>query len=163
MRRPLAPAVLFVLSSLLGCGVAAAPDSEPPLGQGADPGVAAPAAELAQLSEGGLGAPAGKRVGPPDVAPVTIGKLRFEAIHWGRDRGFGQNGGYIAAYDAAGGAELWTLKVYQIDYDSEMEEDVQDIFIETMSKSTSGDRLEITDERGRRYIVDPGTRSVQAR
>lgn len=115
------------------------------------------------MSEEGLGAPAGKRVGPPDVAPVTIGKLRFEAIHWGRERGFGQNGGYIAAYDAAGGAELWTLKIYQIDYDPDMEEDVQDIFIETMSVSAPGDSLEITDEHGRSYVVDPGARSAQAR
>ena len=115
------------------------------------------------MTEEGLGAPAGKRVGPPDVAPVTIGNLRFEAIHWGRERGFGQNGGYIAAHDAAGGAELWTLEVYHVDYDPDMEEDVQDIFIETMTKSASGDRLEITDERGRSYVVDPRTRSVQAR
>ena len=115
------------------------------------------------MSEEGLGAPSGKRVGPPDVGPVTIGKLRFEAIHWGRERGFGQNGGYIAAYDAAGGAELWTLKVYDVTYDPDMEEDVQDIFIETMTKSASGDGLEITDERGRGYVVDPRTRSVRAR
>jgi hypothetical protein len=105
--------------------------------------------------------PAGKRVGPPNVPPVVIGDLRFEAIHWGKERGFGQNGGYIAALDARSGRELWTLKIYDVVYEPRMEEDVQDVFIKTMSRSASGNRLEVTDERGRRYLVDLQSRSVR--
>lgn len=107
--------------------------------------------------------PKAKRVPPAKVAPVTIGNLRFEAIHWGKARGLGQNGGYIAAIDPASGKEAWTLKVYDVAYEPELEGDVQDIFIASMSKTLFGGKLNITDERGRAYVVDPATRTVRAR
>ena len=78
------------------------------------------------MSDEGIGMPMGKRVGPEDVPPLTLGKIRYEVIHWGKDRGLGQNGGYIAAIDGDSDAELWTLKIYNIDYDPVMEEDVQE-------------------------------------
>jgi hypothetical protein len=102
-----------------------------------------------------------KRVAPPKVKPVTIGRVRFEALHWGRDRGLGQNGGYLAAFDARTGAELWLLQVYKIDYREDLEEDVQDIFIESLKAGSRG-TLKIIDERERRYVVDPATRTVRA-
>ena len=46
-----------------------------------------------------MAGPSAKRVGPPEVAPVNVGNVKIEAIHWGKDRGLGQNGGYIAAFD----------------------------------------------------------------
>ncbi|MFZ2956103.1 MAG: hypothetical protein WA705_04330 [Candidatus Ozemobacteraceae bacterium] len=101
-----------------------------------------------------------KRLGPKDVPPVTIKNLRFEAIHWGKDRGLAQNGGYIAARDKTGGEELWTLKIYDTTYDPELESDVQDVFIVSMSKSVFGNTLKITDERGRKYVVDTEARTV---
>jgi outer membrane protein assembly factor BamB len=103
--------------------------------------------------------PAPKRVAPPKVKPVTIGDVRYEAIHWGRERELGQNGGYIAALDATTGAELWTLKVYDIAYDDRMEEDVQDRFIKSLKADASG--LLVTDEDGCRYSVDLETRTVK--
>jgi len=97
------------------------------------------------------GAPKAKRVAPAKVLPVTVGGLRFEAIHWGKARDLGQNGGYIAAIDPATDKELWTLKVYDVVYDPKLEGDVQDVFIT------------IRDEKGRGYIVDPATRAVRTR
>jgi len=105
------------------------------------------------------GGPSEKRVGPPPVAPVGIGNLRFEAIHWGKERGLGQNGGYIAARDRTSGKEIWTLKIYDIAYDPALESDVQDVFIQSMSR-IGGDKLQVIDEKDRRYIVDPQARSV---
>jgi hypothetical protein len=107
--------------------------------------------------------PKAKRAGPPKVAPVTIGNLRFEAIHWGKARGLGQNGGYIAAVDPESGKEAWTLKIYDIAYEPNLEGDVQDVFIAAMSKTLFGQKLNITDERGRSYLVDPAARTVKAR
>ena len=103
-----------------------------------------------------------KRAGPSDVKPVTIGNVRFEAIHWGKQRGLRQNGGFIAAHDAATGRELWILKVYDVVYDPRREEDVQDVFIESMSGTASG-QLEVTDEDGRVFVVTPQTRAVRRR
>ncbi len=105
----------------------------------------------------------GKRVGPPAVPPVTIGGIRFEALHWTRERGLPQNGGYVAALEAATGKELWTARIYEIVYDPALESDVQDVFIRSMSRTLFGGRLKITDERGRRWLLDPATRKVEAR
>ena len=106
--------------------------------------------------------PRAKRVAPPDVPAVVFRRVRIEAIHWGRERNFKQNGGYIAAFDPASGRELWTLKVYDVVYDPKMEEDVQDVFIRKMTKiSPSG--LLIVDEKGRRYRVDVKARTVTRR
>jgi hypothetical protein len=109
------------------------------------------------------GAPKAKRAAPAKVAPVTIGTLRFEAVHWGKARGLGQNGGYVAAVDPASGKELWTLKVYDVAYEPDLEGDLQDVFITAMSKTLFGQKLNVTDERGRAYVVDPATRTVKAR
>jgi hypothetical protein len=112
--------------------------------------------------DGGLGMPAGKRVGPEEVEPVQIGRTRYEVIHWGRERGLGQNGGYVAAIDADSGKELWTLKVYAVAYDPAMEEDVQDIFIKSMSVNGSGTELTVIDERNRRFVVNLKSRTARA-
>ncbi len=98
--------------------------------------------------------PEGKRIGPPTVEPLRFGHLRIEALHWGRERGLGQNGGYLRAVDAETGDEAWTLRVYRIDYDPHLEDDVQDIFIRSIEPSGTDATLLVTDERGRRYSVD---------
>lgn len=118
---------------------------------------------IAAAQAGGLSMPAPKRVAPPEVEPVTIGKLRVEAIHWGKERGLPQNGGYILARDADSGKELWTLRIYRIDYDEKMESDVQDIFIDRLNRGAGPNTLEVVDERGRRFDVDLETRSVTPR
>lgn len=105
--------------------------------------------------------PQPKRTAPPKVSPVVIGGVRYEALHWGRSRELGQNGGYIAAFDPGTNRELWILKVYHVAYDDKMEEDVQDVFIKRMK--AEGGNLAITDEDGRHYLVDPETRTVTPR
>jgi hypothetical protein len=111
-------------------------------------------------SPAGGDAPAGKRVGPPDVPPVRIGQIRYETLPWGRERGLAQNGGYIAALDARSGKELWVLRVYETRYDPKLESDVQDVFIASMATCHGGNHLCLTDERGGRYEVNPVKRSV---
>lgn len=110
----------------------------------------------------GLGLPKPKRVGQPDVEPVTIGTLRFEVLRKTRTRGFGQNGGVIAAIDTGTAQEQWTLKVYSIEYLPKLETDVQDIFITVLAKSDNGKTLQVTDERGRRFEVDIGARTARS-
>jgi hypothetical protein len=127
----------------------------------AGPAMLSATTAVADQPSGGLAAPKPKRAGPPKVAPVAIDNIEFSAIPWGKARGFGQNGGYVAAIDRATGKELWTLKVYDVRYDPALEDDVQDVFITSLAKSASGRELIVTDERGHSYIVDPQTRSVQ--
>ena len=164
MKTTLKTALVLSFFSLTACDQASEPESRPAGGstqQTTPAEVETPVAAAELPGEGGLGMPMGKRVGPPDVTPLTVGELRIEAIHWGKERGFQQNGGYIAAIDIATGKEVWTLKVYHIEYDEKMESDVQDIFIETLSKGQDSGTIEIVDERGRRYTVDLRSRSVK--
>ena len=70
-----------------------------------------------------------KRVAPDPVAPVSLEGRRYEAIEFGKARGLGQNGGYVAAIDEASGRELWIQRVYRIRYDRRLEGDKQDVFI----------------------------------
>lgn len=101
------------------------------------------------------------RIPPAEVSPVVIDGMRYEVVHWGKERGLEQNGGYIAAIDVASGQERWLLKIYDVQYDPMMEEDVQDIFIKSMTKSFFSKKLKIVDELGRKYIVDTTDRSIQ--
>jgi len=165
MRLFLMSVILTGLIAIAGCGregVSAQKtdaDRSAPLGD-------KPSGINSGSDDAATGAPGGKlakRAGPPDVEPVTINDVEFVVIHWGKSRGFGQNGGYIAAYNAATGEELWTLKVYDVTYDPQKEQDVQDIFIESITKTDSGDRLLVTDETGRVYRIDPETRTVLPR
>lgn len=106
--------------------------------------------------------PRAKRVPPQDVPSVTVGDIRIDVIHWARDAGFDQNGGVLRAVDTKTGATAWTLKVYDVQYDSQMESDVQDIFITALRKAWLRSQLLISDERGRHYRVDLATLAVTA-
>ncbi len=97
----------------------------------------------------------------PEPAPVVVGGIRYEALPWGKARGLGQNGGYLAAIDVASGRESWLLKVYDVVYDGEREDDKQDLFIEDLTLEASG-LLRVTDERGGLYRVDLQQRCVVA-
>ena len=112
------------------------------------------------LAQGGLPPGVhGKRAGPAEVAPVVMDHLRFGVIHFGKEEGLDQNGGYIVATDLKTGEKLWTLKVYANTTNPDLEADVQEVFISKLKKT--GHLLQVTDEKGRRYLVDPKTRSVQ--
>jgi hypothetical protein len=102
-----------------------------------------------------------KRVGPPSVPPVTLEGVRYEALHWGRERGLGQNGGFVRAVDPDGGRELWTAQVYRIDYQPGMETDVQDRFIRALAPTADGRALLVTDERGGRFVLDLASREAR--
>lgn len=108
----------------------------------------------------GLGMPKPKRVGPTDVDPATVDGVRFEAIHWGRQRGLGQNGGYVAAIDPASGKELWVAQIYVVDYIPKLETDVQDIFIKKLEPGASKGELKVVDERGRLFVLDIAKRTA---
>lgn len=109
----------------------------------------------------GLDMPMRKRVGPPDVEPVTLNGVRYEALHWGREHGLEQNGGYVVAMDAVSGHELWTARVYQIEYVPKLETDVQDIFIKSLAPTEGGKQLLVTDERGRKFLLDLPTHEAR--
>ena len=101
-----------------------------------------------------------KREGPDPVEPVTIGDIRFEAVHWGDDIGASQDGGYIVAIDKNNNEQLWTLMIYETLYDNDRERDVQDVFITKLAVIGDNGTLAVENEHGDRFIVDIQTRTV---
>ncbi|MFZ4700428.1 MAG: hypothetical protein ACOYMG_10275 [Candidatus Methylumidiphilus sp.] len=95
----------------------------------------------------------------PEPEPVSLGGFRYEALPWGKARGLGQNGGFIIAIDEATGLEKWILKVYDVDYNTDMEGDKQDIFINELGLE-SENLLHVANEREEHYLVNIDTRSV---
>lgn len=100
------------------------------------------------------------RLPPEEVEPVVVGQVKYEVIHWGKNHGLEQNGGYISATNTATKKEIWVLKIYTPEYDSKMEEDVQDVFITSMSKAWFKNKLNIVNEDNEEYQVDLDTREV---
>lgn len=101
-----------------------------------------------------------ERAEPEDPDPVVLGGIRYEALHWGKVRGLGQNGGYIAAIDTRTGEELWILKVYDVSYESDMEADKLDVFI-TGIEPDGDHALTVRNEKGRAFRVDLRDQSVR--
>jgi len=101
-----------------------------------------------------------KRSGPSRVAPVSHKGVRYEALNWGKTRGLEQNGGYIIAIDEKTGQELWFLKVYEVVYDGNMEEDKQDVFIIKLTVSRWRNRLTVKNERGESFAISLKDRTV---
>lgn len=116
---------------------------------------------MAELRSGAL-AEEKKRAGPPEVAPINFEGVRYEVLPFGKARGLEQNGGYIAAYDATDGRELWIVRIYQVDYDPAIEADKQDVFITAMTL-VPGPSLSIEDELGRSYLFDIRTHGTNIR
>jgi hypothetical protein len=102
-----------------------------------------------------------KRFGKlPEVPPVTRNDVRYEALHWGRERDLGQNGGYVIAFDDKTGEQLWLQKIYDVVYDGDMEADKQDVFITELALDVSGQELIISNERDRRFSMRLSDRRV---
>lgn len=155
MRRVAAVTVLAAIGALMPPVVAARP-----------PRAATAPMPLARTPEqtpmAKLSMPAPKRVAPADIPAITLGGLRYEALHWGRERGLGQNGGLIDVVDVATGQSVGVITVYRIDHQAQLESDVQDVFFESMTASADGKQLLVTDEKGGRFLVDLEQRSTLA-
>ena len=100
----------------------------------------------------------GKRSPPADIPPVVGEGVRYEAPHYNNP--CGQNGGCVVAYDDASGAQLWSVKVYCTQYDAQVETDVQDVFITSLTVENG--QLNITNEKGLHFAIDLRTREISA-
>ncbi len=160
LHRQTGLCLALAFGTITGCKSSAPtlPDGHPPAeGRHANP---PPAAPPGSQGSDEMQLPAPKRVGPDEVAPVQIGNVIYQAIHWGRERGLPQNGGYLEAIDASTRKPMWTLRVYAIEYDPSLEEDVQDVFIARLTAGPANHELTVVDENDRRFVVNVQSRSV---
>lgn len=104
-----------------------------------------------------------KRRAPPEVLPVVVDGMRYEAPLLGQPYGYAQDGGIVVARRADTGALDWTRRIYGVVRDAAMEGDKQDVFIERMTLSPDRRRLLIVNEHGRMFELNLDGSGLRAR
>ena len=94
----------------------------------------------------------GKRTAPAEVTPVIHESVRYVAPN---DNG---RRGYIEARDVHTNGKIWELTVFTNRIDPNLEEDVQWVFIQTLS--IRDNMLIVTSERGDMYGIDLKTKAI---
>ena len=102
-----------------------------------------------------------KRSAPKEVTPVVHERVRYTAPHWVISNGKRIAGGYVEAFNAATNKKLWRIKIYETKYTSQLEKDVQDVFITSMAIEKN--KLIVANERDVRYELDLKTHKVTKR
>ena len=94
-----------------------------------------------------------KRADPKPVPPVIQNGVRYSAPN--------DNGriGHVVASDVRGGKTLWDIKVFEVEIDPKLEEDVQWVFISELQ--LRGNSLRVKDEKSRCYSLDLATKKVK--
>lgn len=95
---------------------------------------------------------------PPHVGPVEHGGIRYEQLADGRILPGSEWGGVLAARDAASGALLWTLRLYEVGADVGAPGRLGRYF-SRMMLDAPGVRLLIETEQGERFEVKLDQRS----
>lgn len=102
-----------------------------------------------------------KRSAPAEVKPVVYQGIRYTAPHWVNENGKRIAGGYVEATDVKTNKKRWRIKVYATQYDSQVEKDVQDVFITSLA--IEKDTLVVVNQRNERYEINLKSRNVTKR
>ena len=101
-----------------------------------------------------------KRAAPKDVPPIITDNATYSAPHVRMPQFSMRNPGFVEAHHPKTKKLLWRIQIYNIKYDPALEQDVQDVFIKTMSLDKKNNSLLISDERSRTYVLDLTTKKV---
>ena len=66
----------------------------------------------------------------------------------------------VQAYHPETGELLWSIQVYTTTYHKDVEQDVQDVFIKTLSIDRDHNLLIISDEKSRVFVLNLATKKV---
>jgi hypothetical protein len=90
-----------------------------------------------------------KQGAPAEVLPVTVGNIKYSAPH---RNGTHKQMGFIEARAPKSGELIWSRQIYAVKYDPDLEGDVQDVFMKSIT--VEGNHLIITNERNSKYQLD---------
>ena len=100
------------------------------------------------------------RLPPEEVPSITTDEAVFSVPHFSFKGERSQNGGYLEAHHPETKKLLWRVQIYKIIYNENLEGDVQDIFIKSLSFDKSHNLLLMSDEKGRVFILNLKTKKV---
>ncbi len=92
-----------------------------------------------------------KRSAPKEVAAVADGMFNYHAPH--------SQMGFVEAWNVKNKKLIWRRQIYVVKYDTDLETDVQDVFITSMQRTDKG--LTVKNERGSEYELDLETLAVK--
>ena len=101
-----------------------------------------------------------KSAAPKEVQAIATEQAVFSAPHFGFENGTDQNGGVILAHDPKTKNLLWRIKIYNTNCSKELEKDVQDAFIKTLSFDKVHNLLVMSDEKSRVFVLNLSTKKV---
>ena len=104
----------------------------------------------------GLSESEAKRAVPSKVLPVKVGNIEYSAPHRNRTH---KQMGFIEARAPKSGELIWSRQIYAVKYDPDLEGDVQDVFIKSIT--VEGNHLIITNERNSKYQLDLNSLEVK--
>lgn len=94
-----------------------------------------------------------KRSAPPEVKPVTRDAITYTAPT--------EHIGCVEARHTKTGDRIWLKQIYVIKYDTDLERDVQDCFINKLELRAG--KLRIANECGGEFELDPSTLDLTIR
>ena len=97
-----------------------------------------------------------KRGAPAEVLPVTVGNIEYSAPH---RNGTHRKMGLLEARDLKSGKLIWSRQIYAVKYDPDLEGDVQDVFIKSITVERNS--LIITNQRNSKYQLDLNSLEVK--
>jgi hypothetical protein len=97
-----------------------------------------------------------KRGVPTEVLPVTVGNIEYSAPH---RNGTHKQMGFIEARVPKSGELIWSRQIYAVKYDPDLEGDVQDVFIKSIT--VEGNNLIIINEKNSKYQLNLNSLEVK--
>ena len=101
-----------------------------------------------------------KRKAPAEVPAIKTAEAIYSVPHFGFRNGTGDNGGVIHAHHPKTKKLLWSIQVYKTIYKNNLEGDVQDVFIKSLSYDGDHNLLIMSDERSRVFVINLATKRV---
>jgi len=102
------------------------------------------------------------RVGQPRMKPIVFEGKRYEQVQNGMREGLGQRTGLMAVYDVASNKRIAVVKVYGVEHDPSVEQDIQDVFFTRFELIADKRELLIENERHKRFAYNIDACTVRA-
>jgi hypothetical protein len=100
-----------------------------------------------------------KSAAPKEVPAIATEQAVFSVPHFPEGERI-QNGGVVEARDPKTKKLLWQVQIYKTRYDEALEQDVQDIFIKSLTLDKVHNLLVMSDENSRVYVLNLATKKV---
>jgi hypothetical protein len=92
------------------------------------------------------------------AAPPTINSIEQDGVRYSVPNDDGRRA-YVRAWDVKENKKLWEADLFRTEIDPNLEEDVQWVFVKSMSLQDG--KLKFVDEKGRSFTLDPKSREVE--